>query len=106
MLIALALGWMVAAPSEPQRVALRVESRCRITSDGRRVPLARLHDELMRLRRYKVEPELHFLPGDNTSFDCVNRVLTVVMHSGITKLGFIGNEVPADAPESAASEQH
>jgi biopolymer transport protein ExbD len=38
------------------------------------------------------EPELHFQPAPEARYDVVDRVLAVVKRSGITKLGFIGNE--------------
>ena len=38
------------------------------------------------------EPELHFQPDPNAKYEAVDRTLAVVKRSGITKLGFIGNE--------------
>ena len=38
------------------------------------------------------EPELHFQPDPNAKYEKVDQVLAVIKRSGITKLGFIGNE--------------
>ncbi|RYY09167.1 MAG: biopolymer transporter ExbD [Alphaproteobacteria bacterium] len=38
------------------------------------------------------EPELHFQPAPDAKYESVDRVLAVIKRSGVTKLGFIGNE--------------
>ena len=38
------------------------------------------------------EPELHFQPDPPARYEEVDRTLAVIKRSGVTKLGFIGNE--------------
>jgi len=38
------------------------------------------------------EPELHFQPDAAARYETVDRILAVVKRSGVSKLGFIGNE--------------
>jgi biopolymer transport protein ExbD len=38
------------------------------------------------------EPELHFQPDPAARYEVVDRTLATVKRSGVTKLGFIGNE--------------
>lgn len=38
------------------------------------------------------EPELHFQPDPQARYEAVDRTLAVVKRSGVSKLGFIGNE--------------
>ena len=85
---------------------LLVDSHCRITLDQRPVDLAQLHQELIRSHRDRPEPELHFQPGPDAPYDCVDRVLTVIKESGVAKLGFIGNEMyTTDDPSGNAATQ-
>ena len=92
MLLAIALMAVSPPPATHRDSHLRVDARCHITLDRRPVPFARLHRELMRLHRYRPKPDLHFQPDRNASYKCVDRVLTVIKRSEITKIGFIGNE--------------
>ncbi|CAN5414845.1 biopolymer transporter ExbD [soil metagenome] len=38
------------------------------------------------------EPELHFQPDPQARYAVVDRILAVIKRSGVSKLGFIGNE--------------
>lgn len=38
------------------------------------------------------EPELHFQPDPQSRYERVDQVLAIVKRSGVTKMGFIGNE--------------
>jgi biopolymer transport protein ExbD len=55
--------------------------------------------------KYPVEPELQFQPEPQASYDLSARVLTIIKASGITKFGFVGNEMFSEfnrAPNSVA----
>ena len=41
---------------------------------------------------YAVEPELQFEPEPLASYDLSAKVLNIIMASGVTKFGFVGNE--------------
>jgi biopolymer transport protein ExbD len=38
------------------------------------------------------EPELHFQPDPNARYEKVDEVLAIIKRSGVTRMGFIGNE--------------
>jgi biopolymer transport protein ExbD len=38
------------------------------------------------------EPELHFQPTPDARYEKVDQVLAIIKRSGVTKMGFIGNE--------------
>jgi len=103
LLIALALALASSPPPTRRDVHLRMDSRCRIALDRGRVSLDRLHAELKRLHRYRPEPDLHFQPSPDTPYECVDRVLTVIRRSEITKMGFIGNESYTEDPPATPS---
>ena len=47
---------------------------------------------LQRSLAMPVEPELQFEPEAQASYDLAAKVLNIIKHSGVTKLGFVGNE--------------
>ena len=47
---------------------------------------------LRQTTRFRVEPELQFEPEANASYDLSASVLNIIEGSGVTKLGFVGNE--------------
>lgn len=68
-----------------------------------RVVLDREPETLATLRRRaaiweRTQPEIHFQVDPDASYQCVDRVLTILKRANVTRLGFIGNE--AATPES------
>ncbi|MDQ4087484.1 MAG: biopolymer transporter ExbD [Pseudomonadota bacterium] len=57
----------------------------RVSEDALRARLAQVAADLL-------EPELHIAPDAETPYERVDRTLALVRRSGITKLGFVGNE--------------
>ena len=50
---------------------------------------------LQETKKMAVEPELQFQPEEYASYEVANQVLRVINTSGITKFGFVGNELYA-----------
>ena len=50
---------------------------------------------LQETKKMAVEPELQFQPEEYASYEVANQVLRVINTSGITKFGFVGNEMYA-----------
>jgi biopolymer transport protein ExbD len=51
-----------------------------------------LQQYLEQTKTMNPEPELHFQPDPAAKYEKVDTVLAVIKRSGISKLGFIGNE--------------
>jgi len=51
-----------------------------------------LRQYLEQTKAMNPEPELHFQPDPQSRYEVVDRVLAVIKRSGVSKLGFIGNE--------------
>jgi biopolymer transport protein ExbD len=54
-----------------------------------------LRHELALIRRMRPEPELHLRPDPAARYERVDRVLAHIKRAGISKVGFVGNEVYA-----------
>ena len=50
---------------------------------------------LQETKKMAIEPELQFQPEEYASYEVANQVLRVINTSGITKFGFVGNELYA-----------
>ena len=55
-----------------------------------------LRTQLRFTRRMKPQPELHLRPDPDARYEVVDRVLAMIKHEQITKVGFVGNEAYAD----------
>jgi len=64
---------------------------CRVTVNGRALTLRQFNMLGRGWRR--TQPEIHFIPDRRASYECVDRVLTIIRANGLTKLGFVGNEL-------------
>jgi biopolymer transport protein ExbD len=85
-------------PVEPQKNKIIIFEDDRMTWNGVEVTSeAQLQQYLEATKQIVPEPELHFQPSPNARYERVDKVLAVIKRSGITKLGFIGNEYYADA---------
>ncbi|MDO7842938.1 ExbD/TolR family protein [Sphingomonas immobilis] len=60
--------------------------------NGSPVDLVTLQQYLETTKTMNPEPELHFQPDPAARYEKVDTVLAVIKRSGISKLGFIGNE--------------
>ncbi|MDQ2878710.1 MAG: biopolymer transporter ExbD [Pseudomonadota bacterium] len=56
------------------------------------ISLVTLQAYLEQTKTLDPEPELHFRPDPAAKYEMVDKTLAVIKRSGITKLGFVGNE--------------
>ncbi|MEO5494770.1 MAG: biopolymer transporter ExbD [Sphingomonas sp.] len=86
-----------APPVEPQKNKIIIFENDRMTWNGTEITSdAQLAQYLEATKQIVPEPELHFQPSPNARYERVDGVLAVIKRSGITKLGFIGNEYYAN----------
>jgi biopolymer transport protein ExbD len=77
---------------EPDKNKLAIDASDVITWNGTPINLAQLASFLAQTRNISPEPELQFQPDARTRYETVDRTLAVIKRSGVSKLGFIGNE--------------
>jgi biopolymer transport protein ExbD len=81
-----------APPVEPQKNKLNILADGTITWNGAPVDEVTLQQYLEQTTQMNPEPELHFQPDPQAHYNKVDEVLAIIKRSGVTKLGFIGNE--------------
>ena len=79
-------------PIDPQKNKVVIMADGTVTWNGSPVDEVTLAQYLEQTKALPVEPELHFQPDPQAKYAKVDEVLAVIKRSGITKLGFIGNE--------------
>ncbi len=79
-------------PIDPVKNKVVIDANGVITWNGAPVDDVTLRQYLDATKNMTPEPELHFQPDRQARYLVVDRVLAVIKRSGITKLGFIGNE--------------
>ena len=79
-------------PVKPDENTVSIDPAGTVAWNGTPVSLETLAQYLDATKRLPLEPELHFQPDPNAKYEKVDQTLAVVKRSGITKLGFIGNE--------------
>ena len=79
-------------PVKPDQNTVSIDPTGTIAWNGSPVDQVTLAQYLEATKNINPEPELHFQPDPNAKYERVDQVLAVVKRSGITKLGFIGNE--------------
>ena len=79
-------------PVDAQKNKITIDAAGQTAWNGAPVDDVTLRQYLDASAALNPEPELHFQPAPDARYDVVDRVLAVVKRSGITKLGFIGNE--------------
>jgi biopolymer transport protein ExbD len=79
-------------PVETQKNKIVIDAQGQVTWNSVPVDDATLAQFLEQTKAIQPEPELHFQPLPDARYEVVDRVLAVVKRSGVTKLGFIGNE--------------
>ena len=71
---------------------LAVNGQGAILWNGQSVSKQQLAATLDRAARMRPEPELHLQPDPDAPYELVDEVLALTKRSGITRLGFVGNE--------------
>ena len=79
-------------PIQPDKNTVSIDPAGTVAWNGTPVDMVTLAQYLEATKRLPTEPELHFQPDPNAKYEKVDQTLAVVKRSGITKLGFIGNE--------------
>ncbi|MEO5866447.1 MAG: biopolymer transporter ExbD [Sphingomonas sp.] len=85
-------------PSKQNQVVDAQKNKVVISPDGtvlwnnNPVDLVTLQAYLQQTKTINPEPELHFQPDAQARYEQVDKVLAVIKRSGISKLGFVGNE--------------
>jgi biopolymer transport protein ExbD len=59
--------------------------------------------QLQETLKYPVEPELQFQPEAQASYELSAQVLNIIKASGVTKFGFVGNEMYSEFNRAADS---
>ena len=77
---------------DPQKNKVVIDAAGTISWNGAPVDGVTLQQYLEQTTQIKPEPELHFQPDPAARYAKVDEILAVVKRSGVTKLGFIGNE--------------
>jgi len=79
-------------PIDAQKNKVTVDPTGQVAWNGQPIDDVTLAQFLEQTKAINPEPELHFQPAPTARYEVVDRVLAVIKRSGITKLGFIGNE--------------
>ncbi len=82
----------VKPPIDPEKNTVFIDPTGSVTWNGIPVDMVTLRQYLDQTKTKTPEPELHFQPHPQARFDKVDQVLAVIKRSGISKLGFVGNE--------------
>ena len=77
---------------EPDKNKISIDAAGVVAWNGTPVDDLTLRQYLDATKAINPEPELHFQPEANARYEVVDRVLAVIKRSGVSKLGFIGNE--------------
>ncbi len=77
---------------EPIKNKLIVDTNDTISWNGTPVSQGQLAGILAQTRNMDPEPELQFQPDARARYQIIDEVLVVIKRSGVTKLGFVGNE--------------
>ena len=79
-------------PIDPQKNKVTIDPAGTIAWNGAPVDKVTLQQYLEATKGINPEPELHFQPDPQARYARVDEVLAVIKRSGVSKLGFIGNE--------------
>ena len=85
-------GDQTPPPVDPVKNKLAIDAGGIITWNGTPVDLVTARQYLDQTTRMVPEPELQFQPDAQTRYVIVDQVLAEIKRSGVTKLGFVGNE--------------
>jgi biopolymer transport protein ExbD len=79
-------------PIDPIKNKVSVAPTGIITWNGSPIDIVTLRLYLDRTKAMSPEPELHVQPDPQARYEVVDNVLAVIKRSGVTKMGFVGNE--------------
>jgi biopolymer transport protein ExbD len=79
-------------PVDPIKNKVSVDPAGTITWNGSPIDLVTLRLYLDRTKAMSPEPELHVQPDAQARYVVVDQVLAIIKRSGVTKMGFVGNE--------------
>ena len=79
-------------PILPDKNTLSIDPKGTIAWNGIPTDELTLQQYLEQTTKMANEPELHFQPDALARYEVVDRVLAIIKRSGVSKLGFIGNE--------------
>ncbi|CAN5341807.1 biopolymer transporter ExbD [soil metagenome] len=71
---------------------LTTDAAGQILWNGSPIAIVTLRQYLDQTKRMAPEPELQFEPNPQTRYVVIDNVLAVIKRSGVTKMGFVGNE--------------
>ncbi|MFT3967214.1 MAG: biopolymer transporter ExbD [Sphingobium sp.] len=77
---------------DPVKNKLTTDPSGTILWNGSAIDIVTLRQYLDQTKRMTPEPELQFEPDAQTRYVVVDNVLAVIKRSGVTKMGFVGNE--------------
>jgi biopolymer transport protein ExbD len=77
---------------DPQKNKVSIDPAGTVTWNGAPIDNITLQQYLEQTTKINPEPELHFQPDPQARYERVDSVLAIIKRSGVTKLGFIGNE--------------
>ena len=99
-----------APPNQPDPPVNPVRNQITITKDnvvswnGAAVDDNALKRLLLEAANTKPEPELQFMPDANAKYDLAAKVLTNIKALGVTKFGFVGNDLYSAFGKAANAE--
>lgn len=79
-------------PVNPTKNRLTIDPDGAIRWNGAAVDMLTLRQYLAQSMALPVEPELQFQPAAEARYLTVDEVLATIRRSGVTRLGFVGNE--------------
>ncbi|GAO39103.1 biopolymer transport protein ExbD [Sphingomonas changbaiensis NBRC 104936] len=79
-------------PIDPIKNTVSVDPMGTVTWNGTPIDLVTLRLYLDRTRAMSPEPELHVQPDPQARYAIVDNILAIIKRSGVTKMGFVGNE--------------
>ncbi len=77
---------------DPVKNKLTTDAAGQILWNGSPISVITLRQYLDQTKRMTPEPELQFEPDAQTRYLVIDNVLAVIKRSGVTKMGFVGNE--------------
>jgi|SRR5690242_1385220 len=77
---------------QPDKNTISIDPTGQVAWNGTPVDDVTLRQYLDASLALPTEPELHFQPDPNARYEKVDQILAIIKRSGVTKLGFIGNE--------------
>ncbi|MGN6619492.1 MAG: ExbD/TolR family protein [Sphingomonas sp.] len=77
---------------QPDKNKITIDPTGQVAWNGTPVDDITLRQYLDASLQLPTEPELHFQPDPQARYEKVDEVLAIIKRSGVTKMGFIGNE--------------